>query len=465
MFKNFITPNDEGIMAESDSRSIQNAVDEAVRLDVRKVVIPRINERTGRAQWDIDEAIILSSNLEIVLDNCYIRQADGAMDNVFRNFEDGKYRKTLEEEQENIIIRGVGNAIIDGGEHNGLTQKNSMQNGLPSVEKNNVIRFHNLRGLRLTDFTIINQRWWAINLHYVEEGYIGGLKIKCDNGSHNLDGIDLRSGCNNIILENLFGQAGDDFIALTGFYGGIESEKYAVEGKSIDIHDIVIKNIVATSAECTVVALRNQDGVKIYNVTVDTVYDAISSKEINNEAPSFVFNFDNNAYKSPKSPYAVMRIGQEGWIHLKECEMGDVYNIHVTNLHARTNAALLLNENISNSYFGNIYAANEVDTVVTTKSCRNHQTYGANMRNVVFENIFYNSLNNGNSVAFDFDINGKEHDFENVFIKNAFVGNAATFVDMKHGGVLFINGLYGNFGGEKIKCREGARVILDGVPQ
>jgi hypothetical protein len=160
-----------------------------------------------------------------------------------------------------------------------------------------------------------------------------------------------------------------------------------------------------------------------------------------------------------------MRIGQEGWIHMKECEMGDVYNIHVTNLHARTNAALLLNENISNSYFGNIYASNEVDTVVTTKSCRNHQTYGANMRNVVFENIFYNSLNNENSVAFDFDINGKEHSFENVFIRNAFVGNAATVVDMKHNGVLFINGLYGNFDGEKIKCKEGSSVILDGVPQ
>jgi hypothetical protein len=384
------------------------------------------------------------------------------MDNVFRNFEDDAVRSTLAEEQENIVIRGIGNAVIDGGVHNGLTQKTSLQNGLPHVEKNNVIRLHNLRGFRLTDFTILNQRWWAINLNYVEEGLISGLKIRCNNGSHNQDGIDLRSGCNNIILENLFGQAGDDFIALTGFYGGRASEKYAVAGKSIDIHDIIIKNIVATSAECTVVALRNQDGVKIYNVTVDTVYDAISSKEMNNDNPSFVFGFDNNAYNSPKSPYALMRIGQEGWINKKQCEMGDVYGIHVTNIHARTNAAVVINEKIEDSYFGNVYASDGVDRVVTTKSCRTHQTYGADMHNVVFENIFYNCKENENSIAFDFDVNGKEHTFNNVFIRNAFIGNARVAVDMKHKGVLNISGLYTDRSENTINVTEGAKVILDG---
>ena len=133
--KNYITPNDDRIIAESDSRSIQNAIDEAVRLDLRKVVIPRINQRTGKALWETDEAIILPSDIEIVLDNCYIRQADGSMDNVFRNFDDDAMRKTLAEEQRNITIRGEGNAVIDGGVHNGLTQQNSMKNGMPHVEK------------------------------------------------------------------------------------------------------------------------------------------------------------------------------------------------------------------------------------------------------------------------------------------------------------------------------------------
>ena len=454
--KEYITPNDEGVVGCSDSESIQNAVNEAIRSDARRVVIPRINGRTGEALWSVDRAIILSSNLEIVLDNCYIRQADGSMDNVFRNFEDGAVRSTLEEEQENIIIRGIGNAVIDGGIHNGLNQKNSGKNGMPHVEMNNAIRLHNLRGFRLQDFSIINQRWWSINLNYVEEGYIGGLKLKCDNGSHNLDGIDLRSGCNNIILENLYGQAGDDFIALTGFYGSRESDKYAVKGKSIDIHDIIIRDIVATSAECTLVALRCQDGVKIYNVTIDTLYDAISSKEQSNESPSFVFGFDNNAYKSPKSPYSVIRIGQVGWISKRACEMGDMHSIHVNNIHSRTNCAVLLNEKLENSYFGNIYADAGVDRVVSTKSCRAHQTYGADMRNVVFENIFYK----GAGTAFDLDVNGVERTLENVYIRNAFVGDAEHAVDMKHGGALVIDGLYGAH--PDIKTADCATVILDG---
>ena len=57
---NYITPNDSGVVGNSDSQSIQNAVNYAVQTGLRKVVIPRINERTGKEFWDIEKAIILS---------------------------------------------------------------------------------------------------------------------------------------------------------------------------------------------------------------------------------------------------------------------------------------------------------------------------------------------------------------------------------------------------------------------
>lgn len=143
--------------------------------------------------------------------------------------------------------------------------------------------------------------------------------------------------------------------------------------------------------------------------------------------------------------------------------MGDVRAIHVTNVHARTNAAILLNEKIEDSYFGNIYASDGVDRVITTKSCRTHQTYGADMRNVVFENIFYNCKDNKNSTVFDLDINTREHTFENVFARNIFAGNAVCAVDMKHRGTLVVDGLHGENMQEKIRVAEGGSVILDGV--
>ncbi len=102
MERGYFTPNDPGILAETDSLSIQNAVDAALKTGLGRVVIPRYNKRTGACQWDVDKAIILDSNLEIVLDNCYIRQMDGSMDNVFRNFHDGHERRTLAKEQHDM---------------------------------------------------------------------------------------------------------------------------------------------------------------------------------------------------------------------------------------------------------------------------------------------------------------------------------------------------------------------------
>ena len=256
MEQGYVSPNDAGIMAQTDSRSIQTAVDAALASGLSKVVIPRYNKRTGACRWDVDEAIILDSNLEVVLDNCYIRQMDGSMDNVFRNHDDVHIRKTLQEEQHNIIIRGQGNAVIDGGAHNGLNQETSLQDGRPHVEKNNVIRLHNLRYFRLENFTILNQRWWAINLCHVEEGLISGLHISCGAEGRNLDGIDLRFGCNNITIQDLTGQSQDDFIALSAFRSAAMIDKYQVDGKTLDIHDINIRNIAATSAECAVIALQ-----------------------------------------------------------------------------------------------------------------------------------------------------------------------------------------------------------------
>lgn len=461
MTRDYITPNDRGILSDSDSRSIQNAVNEAVRLDVRKVVIPRINERTGEPLWQTDKAIILPSHIEVVLDNCYIRQTDGSMDNVFRNFDDDAVRSTLEEESCDIIIRGVGNAVIDGGKHNGLTQKNSGKDGLPHVEKNNLLRFHNHRGLTLRDFTLLNQRWWAINLLYVEQAHISGLKLFCDNGTHNQDGIDMRLGCNNIIIENIFGYSGDDLIAMTGLYGKRESDKYEVKGKSKDIHDVIIRNIVATSAECSIIGMRNQDGVRLYNITVDGVHDTLSSAALADPSPSFVFGFDLSSYSSPKSPYTTIRIGQAGYVTNTETTLGDVFGIHVSNVHTRTNTAVMLNENIKNSYFGNIYAGDKVSAVITTRSCRAHQSYGCDMENVVFENIFCSDTDDGALTVFDFELNGTEHSMKNVVSRNVFSQNSRRIVNMQHKGEFIMNGIYGEHVKDGITVREGSTVIID----
>ena len=459
---NFITPNDDGIIGNTDSASIQNAVNAAKKSGLNKVVIPRFNERTGECLWSIDKAIILTSELEVVLDNCYIRQADGAMDNVFRNFDEDGIRKTLDGEQYGIVIRGVGNAVIDGGTSNGLTQSTSGKNGMPHVEKNNVIRFHNLRDFTLENFTIKNQRWWAVNLHYVENGRISRVNIVCDGNLRNQDGIDLRLGCCNMIIEDCFGQAGDDFIALSAFRAERTLQKYKVEGKSDDIHDIVIRNIVATSAECTVIGIRNQDGAKIYNITIDGIHDVMGTA-VSKEKCHNIFEFDNNAYEHAKSPYALLRIGQDGYSTSAKTAPGDVHSLHVTNLHARTNTAVIINMDLENSYFGNIYAGEGCDRIISTRSCRTHQSYGADIRNTVFENIFFNCKSENDAVAFDFDINFTAHRLENVVINRAFLGKCNTVVNMQHDGEIVMSAICCDDVQNKLKIKKGASVFIDGT--
>lgn len=461
MERGYFTPNDPGILAETDSLSIQNAVDAALKTGLGRVVIPRYNKRTGACQWDVDKAIILDSNLEIVLDNCYIRQMDGSMDNVFRNFVRGQERKTLEQEQQDIIIRGLGNAVIDGGESNGLTEHNSRKNGLPSIDHNNMIFLHNLRNFRLEDFTLLHQRHWAINLCCVEEGRLSGLNIVCANDRQNQDGVDLRFGCNNIVIENMIGQSGDDFIALTAFMSEWAINQYAVEGKSLDIHDVIIRNIKATATECAVIALRNQDGIKIYNITIDTVHDVMTSADAVQEG-SFVFGFEFNRYTQPRCPYALIRIGQDAWIRNVPCGPGDVHSIHVNNIHARCNSAIMLNMDIENSYFGNIYAGNGVDRIISANSCRARQIAGVNMRNTVFENIFYECMDNPHSIAFDFAKNEKENFLENVEIRNAYLGNCVQLVNMQHNGTLIMENIHGKNLKSNNFVREGATVVLNG---
>ena len=70
MEKNYITPNDT--VREDDSASIQSAVDLAARLKIGKVVIPKLNARTGEAKWIIERTVKLPSDMTVILDGAFM---------------------------------------------------------------------------------------------------------------------------------------------------------------------------------------------------------------------------------------------------------------------------------------------------------------------------------------------------------------------------------------------------------
>jgi len=300
-----------------------------------------------------------------------------------------------------------------------------------------------------------NQRWWAINLLCCEYGRISDVHIHSECEQPNIDGIDMRDGCHDIIIENITGQAGDDLIALsaigTSLFAGNEEGKirFKVEGKSPDIHDITIKNVIGTSVNCTLIAIRYCDGKKVYNVTIDNVHDvdngAIEAGKHYPEYPKNKINMDIRAVKlDGNSPYCLLRIGQDGF-GKRTAEHGDAYNINATNLYSRGGCVIMLNVTLKNSYFGNIYAENDVDYIVTTKSGRIWQNYGAELENIVFENIFYDNTDNPDGTAFDFDVNNIEYGVKNVLINRAFLGNCKNIFNMRENGEVVFDGIRGEY--------------------
>lgn len=451
--KTFVTPNDIGIIGKSDSESIQNALDYAAGSGIGRVVIPRVNERSGKAVWDIDKAIILRSETEIVLDNCLLRQADGAFDNVFRSHLYTKDAQKRSNQLHGIHITGKGNAVIDGGLHNGITELGYVREGGKHMTVNNMILLLNVRDFVIEGISFEHQRFWAINLIHAEYGRLSNLHFYCEAENPNLDGIDLRNGCHDIIIENITGQAGDDLIALSAigarvFDSDIQKAYYFdIPGCPQDIHDITIKNIIGTSTDCAIIAMRATDGRKLYNVTIDNVHDvdngAAAAGKHYPEYPRASINMDIRRVRRGNHPYAMIRIGQHGYYKERTNVLGEVYGITATNLYSRGGVALMINVSLKDSFFSNIHADNDVDYIVTTKSGRVTQKYGAAMQNVVFENIFYNNTDNTYATAFDFDVNEEIYTLDNVIIHRAFLGNCEKIFNVKQKGTVTFCDVYG----------------------
>jgi len=442
-----INAADKAFWGATDSETIQNAVDHAHKTGANSVTVPRFNARTGKCVWSMESAIILPSDMEIVLDNCHLRQADGAMDNIFRNFRDPETEgHTMAEQSRNIVIRGVGNAVLDGGLHNGLTEKTAKLEGMPHISHNSMILFYNLRDFVIENVELRDHRYWAIQLVHTERGRLSDLMISGDCHCPNQDGIDLRIGCSNLLIERIFGQTGDDVIALSAINNNIPAYRFHVEEHDCDIHDIIIRDVIATSVECAVIALRNNGGRKIYDVTVENVHCndnyAYQDGKRYPDYPTYKIKpFDIVRIRRGNEPYALLRIGQPGY-GSRSSVLGELYNIHATNLHTDLGCVVLANVALENCYFGNIYAGNDVDYIFTTKELRNERVFGADLKNVVIENVFYQNEDNGFAVAFDLNQKDGEFSAENVLIRNAFLGNCKTPFNVTYGSV-FYSGVFG----------------------
>ena len=418
-----ITPNEFNL--STDSQRIQAAVDKAHNDGINKVVIPRINERIGKALWIIDKTIRLPSDMEIVLDNCFMQMADGVVGGFFCSETLFIEKATkLEYRMRNIHISGLGNAVLDGGKPTGLSEKTQKEYGYP-VRLNTPIFFMNVENFSVENISITNHRYWGMRFEFCSRGVIRNIFFEGHCDSKNQDGINLRNGCNHILIENIHGQTGDDMIALSAIdtdrkIGFNVEYPLIVEGHDWDIHDVTIRNISGSAIHHPLVAMRNHNGAKLYNIVIDDLRD---TAQLFDAVGAERFNYER---------YGVVVIGSPNYF-VEENKMGDTYNISVSNVYAAYSAnAVYLACTLRNAAFRNIFASGlcrHVVSVIQTEGW-DMKFAGIKMENVLFDGIYHTPAEKEDSWTFDFSIMRDEDYIKKLMVSNVITENISHFAEI-----------------------------------
>lgn len=182
----------------------------------------------------------------------------------------------------------------------------------------------------------------------------------------NQDGIDVRNGCHHIIISDITGHTGDDVIALTAIAnpeykpGGSIRSTHVMHNdwtkREKDIHDIIIRNVIAHSYLCFTVRLLPALS-EIYNVVIDGVIDT---------APNC------------KASAGTIILGDDG--AYGENKLDSLKNITVSNVICNSQRAIIVSGYMVDSVISNIVNKNpDCDAVIIERE--------NGVRNVVMNNI------------------------------------------------------------------------------
>ncbi len=343
-----ITPNQ---FKGSDIQRIRSAID-AAKGTTNKIYIPSRNAN-GTKLWLIDSAILLPSNMTVILENCTIQLSDKCRDNMFRSNNVG-IGITDPKWNYNINIIGIGDVVLKGADY----PRSTGDSGGPSVGsdvgkegmkqtggwRNIMILMAYVDGFKLKNVNIENAHAWAISFERTINADISDISFNCPerqniNGKEesvpNRDGIDLRHGCKNFRIDNIYGRTGDDFIALS-------------------ILDLYSENQEGGSLNSTMVTTRRWRGpeddteqIFITNINCQSKYRGIAIRA--NDCASI-----NNVYINGLiygGRYNAMLIGGKGYG--KPSLPGKINNIHAVNIMGKGRYLIHIEEAIADCCFMN----------------------------------------------------------------------------------------------------------------
>ncbi len=364
----------------TDVERINQAIEAATAAGCR-AVIPRINVRDGKRHdlWLLDSAILLRSNTTLELEGCRIKLSDRCRDNFIRSANCGLGITDIEP-MRNIHIRGIGDAVLEGADHPRATGDGGKKIGARTYGtdagvdgesqtgdwRNIGILLAFVERFSIENLTIKDSHAWAISLERCAHGCLRDLgfassEYKMIDGARrrilNQDGIDLRMGCHDILIENITGHTGDDLIALTAIpradsrAGGTTSTMVSGsadrgEGRD-DIRHIVLRDI---KGHCRgghhIVRLLNTPGLRMHDILLDGLIDT-SPEGVRCKA---AVKIGDSAYGGGVAP------------------LGDTYRIIVNNVTSKAKHTILIGGSLCDSILSNIIRYGSKGDVVTIAS-------------------------------------------------------------------------------------------------
>ena len=257
-------------LRETDSDTLEAAIANRGEDGVVVIAPRKAQTESDRTHWLLDRAILLPSNVTVVLQNCKLKLSDRCRDNFFRSANCGL---GIEENEPlcNIHIKGEGNAVLEGADHPRATGDGSkpLRNPCPfTVEdickyadwvpaarrtpaeitfadrhdysfgtdagKAGESQKGDWRGIgillacvenfSISGITVRESHGWGISLEACAYGRVEQICFdarmnKMIDGilqnMENQDGVDLRNGCHDITISDITGETGDDVVALT----------------------------------------------------------------------------------------------------------------------------------------------------------------------------------------------------------------------------------------------------------
>jgi hypothetical protein len=259
------------------------------------------NDKTiifDQKDWFIDEAILVPANTTIIIDGVMIKQNNEVFDNVFRsdNFQidsANPYGFPLSiQPLNNIKIIGKNGAKIEGPEINkklvhptyGEQDATGDYWGWRTLQ----ILLARVSGFEIAGLNYTKQRCYANLFDRCSYGYIHDLNIT--STVKNGDGVNIRLGCHDIRVENIYGSTSDDLVAInslsfgttypygTNYIYPITPGDYLIgQGETIEdryIYNISVKNITLNTPYLSQgVAFLSRNHHKIYNIQLENIID------------------------------------------------------------------------------------------------------------------------------------------------------------------------------------------------